>query len=138
MSSKEFDKFTDTFNTPENNADLVRNPQMGQQVWIVKPGENTNRGCGINVCRDLSHIKGICANTNHNGKKRSYIIQKYIERPLLYKQRKFDIRCFLMTTTINNNLQAYWYADGYLRTSCKEYSTKNVTNKLVHLTNDAI
>lgn len=43
-----------------------------------------------------------------------------------------------MTTTVNNNLQAYWYADGYLRTSCKEYSMKNVTNRLVHLTNDAI
>jgi len=43
-----------------------------------------------------------------------------------------------MTTTVNNNLQAYWYQDGYLRTSCKEYSMKNVTNRLVHLTNDAI
>jgi hypothetical protein len=43
-----------------------------------------------------------------------------------------------MTTTVNNNLQAFWYADGYLRTTCKEYSMKNVTNRLVHLTNDAV
>jgi len=54
---------------------------MGKEVWIVKPGENTNRGCGINVCKDLSSIKGICSNNMHNGKKRSYIIQKYIESP---------------------------------------------------------
>ena len=33
---------------------------------------------------------------------------------------------------------AYWYRDGYIRTSCKEFSLKNVTNKFIHLTNDAI
>lgn len=44
-----------------------------------------------------------------NGNKRSYIIQKYIEKPLLYKQRKFDIRTFSLMCTINGNLQGYWY-----------------------------
>jgi hypothetical protein len=44
----------------------------------------------------------------------------------------------MLTTTVNGNLQAYWYTDGYLRTACREYNTKNVTSKLVHLTNDAI
>jgi tubulin--tyrosine ligase len=44
----------------------------------------------------------------------------------------------MMTVTVGGNLQAYWYQDGYLRTSCKEYNTKNVTSKLVHLTNDSI
>jgi hypothetical protein len=32
---------------------------MGTALWIIKPGENTNQGCGINVCRDLPAIKGI-------------------------------------------------------------------------------
>jgi hypothetical protein len=35
---------------------------MGKDLWIVKPGENTNRGCGINVCRELSEIKRIVSN----------------------------------------------------------------------------
>jgi len=73
-----------------------------------------------------------------NGHRRSYIIQKYIEKPLLYKNRKFDIRCFAICTTINGNLQAYWYTDGYLRTSCREYNLKNATNRMIHLTNDAV
>lgn len=30
-----------------------------KNIWIIKPGENTNRGCGINVAKDLEHIKGI-------------------------------------------------------------------------------
>lgn len=44
----------------------------------------------------------------------------------------------MMTTTINGNFQGYWYQDGYLRTTCKEYNMNNVTNRLVHLTNDAV
>ena len=40
--------------------------------------------------------------------------------------------------TINGNLQGYWYQEGYFRTSCKEFSLKNVSNRYVHLTNDAV
>ena len=35
----------------------------------------------------------------------------------------------------NNRL--WFYREGYVRTSCKEFTTKN-TDKFVHLTNDAI
>jgi hypothetical protein len=78
--------------------------KLGKTIWIVKPGENTNRGCGIQVCKDLPAIRDIISNTNVNGQKRSYIVQKYIEKPLLYKNRKFDIRCFTIMTTVNGNL----------------------------------
>ena len=77
---------------------------MGRDLWIVKPGENTNRGCGITVCRELSQIKTIVSNNNVNGKNRSYIIQKYCEKPLLYKNRKFDIRLFALMTVVNGNM----------------------------------
>ena len=40
--------------------------------------------------------------------------------------------------TINGNLQGYWYTDGYLRTSSREFTLKNVNNRFVHLTNDAV
>ncbi len=28
--------------------------------------------------------------------------------------------------------------DGYIRTSCKEFNVQNLSNKFIHLTNDAI
>jgi len=90
------------------------------------------------VCKELDQIKNLVSNTNVNGNKRSYIIQKYIEKPLLYKNRKFDIRCFTMMCTINGNMQGYWYQEGYFRTSCREFTIKNVSNRYVHLTNDAV
>ena len=138
LADREFSKFEETYNNPSGHPDLAKYPTMGNNIWIVKPGENTNRGCGITVCREFSAIKNIISNTHVNGKKRSYIIQKYCEKPLLYKNRKFDIRCFAITQTVNGNLQGYYYTDGYLRTSCREYNIKNVTNRLIHLTNDAV
>jgi tubulin monoglycylase TTLL3/8 len=35
-------------------------------------------------------------------------------------------------------MKAYFYKDGYLRTSCKEYNLTNLHSRMVHLTNDAV
>ena len=47
-----------------------------KNIWIVKPGENTNRGCGITVCKDLPAVREIINQSVYlkNGTKRSYII----------------------------------------------------------------
>jgi tubulin--tyrosine ligase len=58
-------------------------------TWIIKPGENSNRGYGIFVTNSLSEIKKRIEESAN-----SVIIQMYIERPLLINKRKFDIRLF--------------------------------------------
>ena len=88
------------------------------------------------MVKELSEIKNLLKTRNTGN--RSLIIQKYMENPYLYNKRKFDIRTFVLFTTVNGILKGYWYQDGYLRTTSKEYSLKNIENKLVHLTNDAI
>ena len=69
---------------------------------------------------------------------RTFIIQKYIDYPLLVHKRKFDFRCFGLLTSINGSLKGYCYQDGYVRTSCREYTLDDVTDMFIHLTNDAI
>lgn len=46
-------------------------------MWIVKPGEMSNRGCGIKVCKDIHDVKNLLKNkkTHTNGKSFTYIIQ---------------------------------------------------------------
>ena len=73
-----------------------------------------------------------------NGKQRTYIIQEYLDRPFLYKKRKFDIRCFMLLTTINGRFKGYWYEEGYFRTSCDVFTLNNIENSFIHLTNDAV
>ena len=72
-----------------------------------------------------------------DGSPKTYIVQSYIEHPLLYKRRKFDIRHYIMITCVNGYVKGYWYQDGYVRTTSSEYSLKSNTCK-VHLTNDAV
>jgi len=43
-----------------------------------------------------------------------------------------------MLTSINGHLKGFAYDEGYIRTSSREYNTKKLNNKLIHLTNDAI
>ncbi len=50
-------------------------------IWIVKPGENTNRGNGIKVCSTLNEIKDIFTANMYDFHHRTFILQKYIERP---------------------------------------------------------
>jgi hypothetical protein len=108
-------------------------------LWILKPGENCNRGNGICVCNSLEQIRAeLKSNPFPKTGEHTFVIQKYIERPFLVNRRKFDIRLYCLVTSTNGFLQAYYYQDGYIRTSCKEYNPKVLDNKFIHLTNDAV
>ena len=89
------------------------------------------------MAKDFHEIKSIIAESTRS-KKRTCIVQKYIHNPLLIPRRKFDIRTYAMVTSVNGNYKAYFYEEGYLRTSCREFNVNNLQNKFIHLTNDAI
>lgn len=127
----ELKEFIKVFNKLENSK---QHKKSFKNLWIVKPGEFTNRGQGITVCKNLQEIMSTFKSV-HNS---CYIIQKYIEKPLLVHKRKFDIRCYSLMSSFNGILLGYFYLDGYLRTSSTEYSIKDTRNLLIHLTNDAI
>ena len=44
-----------------------------------------------------------------NGTEKTFIVQLYIDRPFLYKRRKFDIRHYLMISQLHGVFKAYWY-----------------------------
>ena len=46
-NDKEFLRFVELFKDYESGKGTVQFDKLGKQIWIVKPGENTNRGCGI-------------------------------------------------------------------------------------------
>ena len=70
----------------------------------------------------------------------NFIIQRYIENPLLINRRKFDIRIFALFTghLKSKTLRGYIYEEGYLRTCSREYDLSQFENRLIHLTNDAV
>jgi hypothetical protein len=70
-------------------------------------------------------------------KHNTFIIQKYIEKPLLLYGRKFDIRVWVL---LNQDCDVFMFKEGYLRTSSSEFkiNLKNVDDQYVHLTNNAV
>mmetsp|Transcript_16419 Transcript_16419/g.29479 ORF Transcript_16419/g.29479 Transcript_16419/m.29479 type:complete len:232 (+) Transcript_16419:42-737(+) len=69
-----------------------------------------------------------------------WIIQKYIERPMLVNGRKFDIRTWHLISALkpNTTLKVYTYDEGVLRLSSKKYKNSNFDDQFTHLTNNAI
>lgn len=90
----EFLKFEKYFRKLEQEIEHKEGKPKVKNTWIVKPGENTNRGSGIQYCREFHQIKDIISKCVYlpNGQHRTYIIQKYLDTPFLYNKRKFDIR----------------------------------------------
>uniref|UniRef100_A0A182QWW9 Tubulin glycylase 3A n=1 Tax=Anopheles farauti TaxID=69004 RepID=A0A182QWW9_9DIPT len=102
-------------------------------IWIVKPG-NKCRGRGIHL---MNNIKQIIAMVNPPiVSKTRYVIQKYIERPLIIHNTKFDIRQWFMITSVQP-LNIWFYKESYLRFSSQQYNLMNY-HESVHLTNHAI
>lgn len=67
---------------------------------------------------------------------RSVVLQRYIV-PLLYNNRKFDVRFYMLVTLLNKQVRAYCYEECYIRTSSKSFDMES-SSRFVHLTNDAI
>lgn len=99
-------------------------------LWLMKPA-NANQGRGISVVRSLRELKrSLSSKLQHS----LWVIQKYIERPMLYNGRKFDIRVWALVLDTGD---LFLYRDGYVRTSSEKFSLASKAN-FVHLTNNCL
>ncbi|CAI2383004.1 unnamed protein product [Moneuplotes crassus] len=107
-----------------NNKKKVNNP-----IFICKP-EAACQGRGIFLMNTLSKLPT----------KDNYIAQKYISKPYLINDLKFDLRLYVLISGVDP-LRIYLYKDGLARFATEKYkkpNTKNFKNSYIHLTNYAI
>ncbi|XP_076664467.1 tubulin glycylase 3A isoform X2 [Andrena cerasifolii] len=102
-----------------------------RNIWILKPSELC---CGTGI--SISHsLKDIFRKVKSRPKD-YFIVQKYVERPLLIHDTKFDIRQWYLVT--NTFPMTIWtFKEGLLRFSSKPY-TFSTYHEAIHICNTAI
>ncbi|XP_025992569.1 tubulin glycylase 3A isoform X2 [Solenopsis invicta] len=102
-------------------------------MWILKPG-NKSRGRGIVL---MNKLEDVVAKVNPTGKPDTrYVVQKYIERPFLIHNTKFDIRQWFIVTCAQP-LTFWMYRESYLRFCSQKFSLDDF-HESIHLCNHAI
>eukprot|EP00903_Cladosiphon_okamuranus_P009025 g8631.t1 len=83
-------------NAPEKTERSRLTPVDMKPTWVVKPAANTNCGFGIQVCCSLQEVLDVVDAKDNRAGRSGWVVQRYIERPLLVRGRKFDIRLFVL------------------------------------------
>lgn len=124
----------------------------GKNIWIIKVA-GMNRGFGVEVFQTLEELRKLIKDIGTGYQERivqddkqisrsaafiktsKFVIQKYIERPLLFKGRKMDLRVWVMFSHEN---KPYVFRECYVRLSSAPFKTDKLNEKFVHLTNNAL
>lgn len=100
----EFSYMPDTFLLPDDRESLKMAMRDEKDFWIVKP-PNLSCGEGIKVINKYDNVPA----TN-----KKQCVQRYIKNPLLIKGLKFDLRIYVLVTSVCP-LRIYLYDEGLAR-----------------------
>ncbi|CAL6042354.1 Tubulin_tyrosine ligase [Hexamita inflata] len=118
-----------SFVMPEDSEILKRHMQNNNQYYIHKHA-CAARGEGISLINSLSKFNS----------KKAAVVQEYINNPLLINGYKFDLRIYVVVTSVDP-LVAYVFDEGLARFATEPWTkpTKlNSQKKQMHLTNYSV
>ena len=110
----------------------------GKNMWLLKR-DNLNRGRKIKVLSSLDDIIKEINTLFEQKSTNNLLIQKYLEEPLLYNNRKFDIRIWVLFTYIitENKYEVYVFKEGHLKACSDEFNIDS-DDLFIHLTNYSV
>lgn len=155
-----FDFFPATYSLPSDyglfEVDYRKNPNA---IWIMKPPAKA-QGKGIFLFTKVSQISewrrdykqtqqqratgGVGAGAQSGAavegaatQPEAYLAQRYIDNPHLVGGKKYDLRLYVLVTSYAP-LTVWLYRSGFARFCHHKYTTKDIENTFVHVTNVAV
>lgn len=123
-----------TYNyTVGNNLDKYKNIFKNNKKWILKPSKG-REGIGIRIVENFDEMKEYLSETikkiNFRKVKETnkWVIQEYINQPLLFMKRKFHLRIYFLIV----DKKIYYFNKYLIATAAKEYKDENYQNKNIH------
>ncbi len=125
----------------ENKIKPNKQPKIEEEKTIIKEtkslkNKNENKEKIKNSKLNYTEILNIKDKTKQ---KKTYqssilILQKYIEKPLLYHNRKFDIRIWVLLT---HKMEIFVFKEGHLKATSYDFNIKS-SDLYIHLTNYSV
>ncbi|XP_033323874.2 tubulin monoglutamylase TTLL4 [Megalopta genalis] len=117
-----------TFVLPDEKTDFQRYARKHPGIWILKPPCSC-AGSGIKLVSRPQEVPN----------DRLLVAQRYITEPRLIDGIKFDIRVYVLLTSVDP-LRIYVYNDGLVRLATVKYvnHVSTLSNKFMHLTNTSV
>uniref|UniRef100_A0A7S2RSL0 Tubulin--tyrosine ligase-like protein 5 n=1 Tax=Rhizochromulina marina TaxID=1034831 RepID=A0A7S2RSL0_9STRA len=116
------------FQLPVEKKVLEMKVKAEKSIWIIKPSASS---CGRGI--RLIHQ----GNLNTLPSNKAAVVQRYVERPYLINGHKFDLRLYVVLTSVDP-LRIYLFEHGLVRFSTHKYTLKNLKSRFTHLTNYSV
>ncbi|KAJ3025103.1 UNVERIFIED_CONTAM: Tubulin polyglutamylase ttll6 [Siphonaria sp. JEL0065] len=129
---KEYNFFPKTYILPHDWQELKIAIKAKKHVTYIAKPDHGCQGKGIFLFRSLKAITPL--------KDQRMIVQMYLNKPCLIDHFKFDLRVYVLVTSVNP-LRIFIHRDGLARFATERYvdpSESNLNDVCMHLTNYAI
>jgi len=126
--AEHFNFHPDVFHLPGERRMLELKIKADKSIFIIKPNASS---CGRGI--RLIHKD----NLPSIDKKKSAIVQKYLDKPHLIDGYKYDLRLYVVVTS-TDPLRVYLFQHGLARFSTAKYTLRNLSSRFAHLTNYSI
>ena len=116
-------------NTSDTNVDVNNLSSRNSNITLPPISKSHSQLNRVNY----SYLNSPLLNT-HTYQSSTVILQKYIEKPLLYHKRKFDLRIWVLLT---HKMEVFVFKEGHLKAASVEFDIKSGSS-YVHLTNYSV
>jgi hypothetical protein len=117
----------------KENIDDYKDLFKGNKKWILKPAKG-REGIGIRTVKNFEELKDHFQNKikriNFKGikERNKWVIQEYIDVPMLYENRKFHFRVYFLIV----GKEIYYFSRYMIYTADEEYKNEDYANVKIH------